>query len=137
LWHFDEHHTCIHHVLLLLLELEEDVGTSCLRVPELDVEVLDIGATLLELDEEVLDVGRRARSARAQGGGGVQATRSGVERSSCETAKMKNLVSCTLLTENNRSGSSMATCGKNTIAVGKFQNLRQRLNENEIPHGGM
>jgi hypothetical protein len=65
-------------VLLLLLELEEDVGTSCLRVPELDVEVLDIGAALLELDEEVLDVGRRARSARAQGGGGVQAARSGV-----------------------------------------------------------
>jgi hypothetical protein len=135
LWHFDEHHTCIHHVLLLLLELEEDVGTSCLRVPELDVEVLDIGAALLELDEEVLDVGRRARSARAQGGCKQLGAVSG--RSSCETAKMKNLVSCTLLTENNRSGSSMATCGKNTTAVGKFQNLRQRLNENEIPHGGM
>jgi hypothetical protein len=56
--HFKKHHTCVHHVLLLLeLEEEEGVGSSCWHASELDVEVLDVRAALLELDEEVLDIG--------------------------------------------------------------------------------
>jgi hypothetical protein len=131
--HFDEHHTDVHHVLLLLDLEEEDVGSSCWRAPELDVEVLDVGAVLLELDQEVLDAGRRAGSALTQGGGISSDRRRSGARARRRRWRISSATPCRRRTTG--AGLSTATCGKKT-AVGKIQNSRERLNRNKIPRCG-